>query len=272
MVTVNGVEFNKEKFHNGETIYHTAPLNDDYNTVNVVFKDDSDLLAMQIAKMFIDENKPDVRCDLVILYCPYERMDRAINEQLFSMKYVANIINNCKFNTVVILDPHSRVCMDLIDNSIEDSMESYIEKVIADFHPDYILYPDKGAFNKYPNVLKNINIPYFHADKTRDWADKGRLSSLTLVDAPDLKDKKVLIIDDICCLGGTAYNAAIELKKAGASKVAFYISHCEDGIFVGNILKPNDSNTGINDRYIIDDVYTADTMHLSQESDRIHIV
>lgn len=284
MVLVNGVKFNDAEFHNGEIIFE-KPENVSLtrNIIQVFFQDNRDITALMFAKQYLDDVCLRVPCDLEIKYCPYERMDREINNQMFSMKYFAEIISKFNFDTVYILDPHSGVCIEQFEKAGVNvqvlDLERYVNKVIEDFKPDYICYPDKGARTKYSKVLRDIEIPYFYGSKKRDLANQGRIMEYELVDAPDLKDKKVLIIDDICCLGGTAYNAAVEMKRLGAKEVAFYISHCENGIFAGKILHPEPfypDGSGVNlpwaGKYTIDKVYTADTMKLNNEHKNIIIV
>ena len=65
----------------------------------------------------------------------------------------------------------------------------------------------------------------------------------------DIKGANVLIVDDICRKGGTAYYAAKNLHSLGVAEVYLYITHCEDVIEQGNILK--DDN--------IKEVYTTDS-------------
>ncbi|MBQ8318250.1 MAG: hypothetical protein IJX85_07935 [Lachnospiraceae bacterium] len=269
MIRINGLKFNDMEFHNGEVIFEkTELIYSDCNVIEMSFKDNKDITALLFARQWLKDKCPGASCKLVMKYCPYERMDREINVQLFSMKYFAEIISKFDFKKVFILDPHSEVCVDLLKNQGVDveiiSLESYVNKVIDDFKPDYIFYPDKGAAKKYPDVLSNINIPYFFGAKTRDLENKGRIKEYELVDAPDLKNKKVLIIDDICCLGGTAYNAAVLMKEQGASKVAFYISHCEEGVYAGNLLKKDEAG-----KYVVDKIYTADTMLINGSHDNI---
>ena len=277
MILVNGKKFNDAEFHNGEVIFEKPEFVDkSLNTIEVFFKDNRDITAVMFARQYLLEMAPEAECNLVMKYCPYERMDRAINNQMFSMKYFAEILAKFNFNTVYILDPHSQVCVEQLEqvglNVKVLDLEAYIRNVINDFEPDYICYPDKGAYNKYPNVLKGIDLPCFYGSKKRDLANKGKIVGYELVDAPDLTDKKVLIIDDICCLGGTAYNAAVQMKSAGAKEVAFYISHCEEGIFYGNILKPEPAEPEWADLYMIDRVYTADTMKLSGEHANLKVI
>ena len=283
MVKVNGIKFNDEEFHNGEVIFEKPlQVNNDKNIIEMIFKDNRDITAVQFAREWLAEKCPDASCELVMKYCPYERMDREINNQMFSMKYFARILSKFNFSQITILDPHSNVCVEQLELERQKvkllDLKYYIQKVIDDFKPDYICYPDKGASNKYSRVLASITIPFFFGSKKRDLANNGRIIEYELVGAPDLNGKKVLIIDDICCLGGTAYNAAVEMKKAGASEVAFYISHCEDGIFAGKILEKNKIMLNgkethfTGEGYTIDKVYTADTMKLSKTHENITIV
>lgn len=285
MILVNGVKFNDTEFHNGEVIFEKPEeAHEDVNIITLKFQDNRDIANLMFLVKYLN-SVTHANKDLYMEYCPYERMDREINNQIFSMKYFAQIIGDMNFRFIYILDPHSKVCVNELKKACESStiveldLEVIIEKVINLFKPDYICYPDKGARTKYTEVLSNIKIPCFYGSKKRDLANQGKIMEYELVDAPDLKDKKVLIIDDICCLGGTAYNAAVEMKKLGAKEVAFYISHCENGIFAGKILHPEPFYTdgsGVNlpwaGKYTIDKVYTADTMKLNNEHKNIIIV
>lgn len=278
MVRINGMLFNEEEFYNGEVIFKkTEVLNDRKNVIEMNFKNNKDITAVLFARQWLAQQCPDAVCDLVMKYCPYERMDREIHQQLFSMNYFAQILAKFDFHKVWILDLHSEVCVNLLqENGLEVAaidLEKYVQKVVDEFCPDYICYPDKGAYKKYPKVLSGLNLPFFYGEKKRDLADKGHILEYELVAAPDLTGKKVLIIDDICCLGGTAYHAAYKMKSLGAGEVAFYISHCENGIFAGKLLKP-ESEEGCpwKGHYTIDKVYTADTMLLEEKHENVIVV
>lgn len=284
MVRINGMKFNDEEFYNGEVIFKkTESINDTRNVIEMNFKNNKDITAVLFARQWLAQQCPDAKCDLIMKYCPYERMDREIHQQMFSMKYFAEILTKFNFNKVFILDPHSEVCVNLLkENGIEVdiiNLEEYVQKVVDDFQPDYICYPDKGAYEKYPEVLSGLMLPFFYGEKKRDLLNRGKIMNYELVGAPDLTDKKVLIIDDICCLGGTAYNAAVQMKKLGAKEVAFYISHCENGIFMGKLLKKEDIAPAVGieilpwlGTYTIDKVYTADTMLLDQTHENITVI
>ena len=272
MVRINGLAFRAGEFHNGEVIFESVnKIDEQSNVIEMNFKNNKDITAVLFARQWLKDKAPLAKCKLVMKYCPYERMDREINDQLFSMRYFAEIISKFDFDTVTILDPHSQVCVEQLRiNGFKVEileLSTYVKKVINEFKPDYLFYPDKGAATKYPQILDDIDIPYFFGAKCRDLANKGRIKDYELVDAPDLKNKKVLIIDDICCLGGTAYNAATLMKDKGVNEVAFYISHCENGVFAGNLLKIDKAG-----RYVVDRIYTANTMLLDDNHENITVI
>lgn len=270
MITINKQPFGNEEFHNGEVIYKGVELDNKVNSIEMKFEDNRDIATLIFAVQYIREKTPkDAELYLKMLYIPYSRMDREIesSNQLFSLRYFSNILKRLEFDKIYVLDPHSDASGKLID-CIRKNLNDKVNKVLEQFKADYLFYPDKGAYHKYPKILNEVNLPYFYGDKTRDFVNKGRISSYALCeDHPDLQGKKVLIIDDICCLGGTAYMAAKLLKEAGASEIAFYISHCENGIFVGHVLKPE-----VDGKYLIDKVFTAGTMPLKNEHENLIII
>ncbi len=51
-----------------------------------------------------------------------------------------------------------------------------------------------------------------------------------------IRDRKILIVDDISSKGGTFYFSAKKLKELGAGEIYLYISHCENTILEGDVL------------------------------------
>ena len=186
MVLVNGLKFNDEQFHNGEVIFkETSIVNKDINKIEMKFKDNRDITALLFARQWLKDVVPKAKCVLVMEYCPYERMDRKINDQLFSMRYFAQILGKFEFCEVYILDPHSMVCWDELEYAglkvAVCNLDYYLDKVKDEFRPDYICYPDKGAYEKYPRYIRHNDIPYFYGDKKRDLANKGKIIGYELV-------------------------------------------------------------------------------------------
>lgn len=204
--------------------------------------------------------------DLYMPYIPNARQDRVKTpEDIFTLKYFAEILNDLKFRTVTVLDPHSSVSEALIDNISVVSPEPYIVEVIDkldvktydslnpltfDNTPIYSLtmfYPDEGACKRYSGM---VILPYAFGIKKRNW-ETGQIEGLEVAGAVDqIRGRDILIVDDICSKGGTFYHSAKKLKELGANNIYLYVSHCENTILEGELLKGD----------LIKKVYTTDSI------------
>jgi ribose-phosphate pyrophosphokinase len=131
---------------------------------------------------------------------------------------ICPVINSQKFNTVVVLDPHSDVLEACLDNYDKVSNFTVVENSLADIDnrngaQDRIVLvsPDGGALKKIYDVAEEFKIPnIITAMKHRDI----QTGKITHTEVPDLKgfndDHKFVIVDDICD-GGRTF---IELAKA----------------------------------------------------------
>ena len=189
-------------------------------------------------------------------YVPNARMDRCENvNDVFTLKYFANIINSLGFNFVRTLDVHSTVTEALINNILNESPASYIQFVMGQIVPFTdkeltIFYPDAGAMKRYSKMIK---APCAFGNKAREW-ETGKILDLEVIgDQKLIKDHDILIIDDICSRGGTFYYAAQKLKELGAKDIYLWVSHCENTILDGELI-----NSGLLKKiYTTDSIYTA---------------
>lgn len=163
---------------------------------------------------------------LTINYLISSRYDRKMFEgDSFDLKIIADLINSCDFNKVRLLNVHSNVSTDLINNSISfECLDLYKE-----YEPTkntYLICPDKGAVTrtkyvaKYIGKLKGI----IYCNKERDI--EGRIT-LKIGDLPkDITESEIVIVDDLCDGGGTFIAIASQLPKE--IKKTLIITH---GIF-----------------------------------------
>jgi ribose-phosphate pyrophosphokinase len=191
--------------------------------------------------------------DLYMPYIPNARMDRVKNkEDVFTLKYFAEILNSLNFDTVTVLDPHSSVSEALINNirvlkpatNIHHALLKMYRLGIED---PLMFYPDEGAMKRYSSM---VNGPYVFGIKKRNW-ENGKIEGLDVAGAVDqIAGKDILIVDDICSRGGTFYYSAKKLKELGAKDVYLYVSHCENTILEGDLL----------DGDLIKKVFTTDSI------------
>lgn len=195
------------------------------------------------------------RIGLVMPYIPNARQDRVkTDEDVFTLKYFAEIINSLNFTFVRVLDPHSSVSEALINNIVIDSPKDNIFKVIEKITCErelIMFYPDEGAMKRYSGM---IDRPFAYGIKKRDWSS-GNIESLMVSGRTDaIEGNDILIVDDISSRGGTFYFSAKELKKLGAANIYLYVSHCENTILEGPIM-----DSGLITRiFTTDSIYTGD--------------
>ena len=92
----------------------------------------------------------------IILYMPYvpnARQDRVKESQdVFTLKYFADIINYLNFDYVKVLDPHSAVSEALIDNIVVASPKLCINDSITKCNPSMLFFPDEGSMKRDANM------------------------------------------------------------------------------------------------------------------------
>lgn len=229
--------------------------------VNVVWKyekpEELFMLQLMVEHMRDKMNVRDIF--LFMPYIPNARMDRTKDPmaEVNVLKYFCRMINDMGFNAVTVCDPHSDASVNQLDRLIQYNMKDFVLNVVSGHYDamgyDYLFFPDDGAAKRYGPIY-NFR-PFLNGKKNRDWST-GQINGLSLenpmgLDPAKIGDKRVLIIDDICSRGGTFHYAAIELKKFGFKHISLCVTHLENTVFAGNLLK-SDS--------LIERIYTTDSL------------
>lgn len=235
MVKLNGKQIVTERFPNNETKVKDLEeyIKKEENILEFKYITDADLVTLMFVKQRIDEVK--VPCTLFIWYMPYSRMDRKIEGDLFTLKYTCDFINWLKFTKVVVMEPHSEKTVQMLERvqpiyPVKDWVKA--EKLSNQVQ---VVFPDKGAAARYANSsYKNVCI----MEKKRE-PITGKIENMRIKEGTVIPGSKCIIIDDLCSKGGTFAWAGSILKDAGASEVVLVVSHCEETIFEGTLLKEN---------------------------------
>lgn len=212
------------------------------NKLEFKWTSDSDLIELMIVKRYIDDM---LSChhvkivDLYVMYMPYSRMDRNTVE-VFSLKYIAEFMNNLSFNSVTVYDTHSDVTPALLNNcSTIDKTMVYFNKCARAIgfnrSKDFVLLPDAGAQKRY-HLLTDLNLLLGY--KSRNLST-GKIEKYGFLDLSDGFNScsRVIIVDDLCSRGGTFDMAAKALKNRRDVLVYLIVGHCEQTVFSGNLLK-----------------------------------
>lgn len=233
-----------------KTLHMTAPeypLCKDHIEIYWKYENDAELFSLFCLRKHYSKYKDVV---LYMPYCPHARMDRVKDTtDVFTLKSFADVINSLDFARVVIYDAHSNVTPALINRVENRPNTMFVRHVLEDVIQDddlVMYYPDEGAMKRYS---ENFQRPYSFGMKRRNW-ETGQILGVDIINREIVKDKNILIVDDICSKGGTFYHSAKALKEAGAADIYLFITHCEDSIFEGDLLKSS----------LIKHIYTTDSL------------
>jgi len=148
---------------------------------------------------------------LVITYLMAARYDRLmVPGDSFDLEVIAQLINSCGFEKVLLLDAHSEVAVNLIRNSVSIKNRQMVESYTME---DAILIcPDAGAAKKIKEYLdwnKNLK-EIVYCNKKRELST-GKIT-LEVTNPEHCLNRNCVIIDDICDGGGTFLAIADQIK------------------------------------------------------------
>ena len=284
MIQINNQEFKVEHFpDNSQCLLNfTVSKGIDRYKISWQYESDSELVTiMYIVNHIRSKRGNNIPIDLILPYIPNARMDRVKHDnEVFTLKYFANIINSLNFDHVFVLDAHSDVSLALINNVIPLPVNDYISNVINKFNninaSDFVIYfPDAGAFKRYKDIECIEFYNKIYGQKVRDWST-GQILGLEIVDkdgeklkSNSLKGKVVLMIDDIISYGGTLHFSAHELDKLGAKEIYAYATHTEP-----NSLWNENSGKFIKDiQYkIVKKLYTTNSIYNKPSDDCVEVI
>lgn len=242
MITINGENFEPTKFPNGEIGFE---FNNGTPLVNIIwsYEGDHELLHLKIISDYCS-----VSPILTIEYLPYSRMDRVKGNWVFTLKSVIDLINSMNFSYVKVAEPHSDVCMALLNNSqpfypTNLIFDKVCEKIEFEKGKDCIVFPDAGAEKRYSGMYPGHR--YMVGFKRRDF-QTGKITEFSLLDPTDNKSmpqaapvrkRKAIIVDDLCSYGGTFLATAEALEwNYGIVDTTLLVAHLESKVHDGKMI------------------------------------
>lgn len=163
---------------------------------------------------------------LLIPYFPGARQDRVTSEgSPFTLAVTSFLINSCGFRGIFVLDPHSGVTQQTLDNCI--TLPAGLLMLYAREHNfpgrlQGIIAPDEGAIDRATFVAENFHLPLYRAQKHRD-PSTGKLSKFSC--EPLRTDGNYLVIDDICDGGGTFIGLAEAIGLTTKISLHLFTTH-----------------------------------------------
>lgn len=166
------------------------------------------------------------KVSLVIPYFGYARQDKIFKPgEPMAARAVASALNPFLENGhVYLINIHAKSVLSHFKREAEnlDATLLLADKVLAlGLEDPVVISPDKGAIAMAQTAASRMGVEY-------DYLQKTRLSGTEVSMAPkevDVKDRDVVIFDDMIATGGTMATAISMLRQQGARKVYLAAVH-----------------------------------------------
>jgi len=203
------------------------------------------------------------RITLVVPYYGYARQDRKDRPHVpITAKLVANLMVAAGANRLLTMDLHSDQIQGFFDIPVDNLFAApvfidYFAKMkdIKDF---VIVSPDAGGIGRARFYAKHLGCQIAIIDKRRTDANVSEVMNVV----GDVKDKNVIIVDDIVDTAGTLCNAAYALKQNGAKDI---YACCTHPVLSDNAYKKIEES-------VIKELVVSDTIPLRNKSPKIKVL
>ena len=202
----------------------------------------SDVFVVQSTCSFVDEGKPGTvndslmellimidalkrasagRITAVIPYFGYARQDRKTKPRdPISAKLEANLITTAGADRVLTMDLHANQIQGFFDIPVDNLLGSpifveHFTQKYASCHDDtMIVSPDVGSVARARAFAQKLNMPLAIVDKRRQKANSSEVMNII----GDVRDKHVILLDDMVDTGGSLCHAAKALVEIGGAR------------------------------------------------------
>ena len=162
----------------------------------------------------------------VVPYFGWARQDRKDRPRVsIGAKLIADLLGVTGIDRLITMDLHADQIQGFFDVPVDHLYASgvllpYVQSLkLKDLA---IASPDVGGSKRANTYAKYFGCPLVLCNKTR--ARANVVSSMQIIG--DVKDKNVILVDDIVDTAGTITKAADIMKEAGAKSVRACASHC----------------------------------------------
>ena len=160
------------------------------------------------------------RITAVIPYFGYARQDRKTKPRdPISAKLVANLITKAGADRVLTMDLHANQIQGFFDIPVDNRLGSplfvdYFKSRFGDDENTMVVSPDVGSVARARAFAQKLDMPMAIVDKRRQKANSSEVMNII----GDVRDKHVIILDDMVDTGGSLCHAAKALVDIGGAK------------------------------------------------------
>jgi ribose-phosphate pyrophosphokinase len=165
------------------------------------------------------------RITAVVPYFGYARQDKKVAPRVpISAKLVADMLTVAGANRVITMDLHAGQIQGFFDIPVDNIFAApvLIDYISNNFNDNLaIVSPDAGGVERARAFAKRLNADLAIIDKRRSAPNQAKAMSVV----GDVKDKIVVILDDMADTAGTLTEAVDALYNAGAKEIHACCAH-----------------------------------------------
>lgn len=198
----------------------------------------------------------------VIPYFGYARQDRKAAPRVpISAKLVANLLQSAGVNRIITMDLHAGQIQGFFDIPVDNlygSIVFYDYIKAKNLKNPIIASPDIGGVARARHFAERLGLQLVIVDKKRERANESEVMNII----GDVKDKSVIMVDDIIDTAGTMVKAADVLKKNGAISVIALGTHA---VFSGDAINKIENGA-------LDEVAVTNSIPFENKSKKIKVL
>ena len=202
------------------------------------------------------------RINVIMPYFGYSRQDRKDEPRVpISAKVMMDIFVKAGADRIVTMDLHSTQIQGFSSKPVDNIYGSLVLmpelkkhfQAISKKDNLTVLIPDMGSSKLGQSYARRLGMSFALIDKRRSAHNQSEVVSVV----GELKDKHILIVDDMIDTAGTISNAAKVAKEKGALSVTVAATH---GILSSNAIDKLSDD-------IVSSIFLTDTVDMSQIKD-----
>ena len=208
------------------------------------------------------------RITAVMPYFGYARQDRKSKARdPISAKLCAQMLEAAGADRVLTMDLHASQIQGFFDIPVDNLLGTsvlmpYFVETIGKQSSEYVIVsPDLGSVTRARKFTEKLDLPLAIVDKRRQRANVSEVMNII----GDVRDKKVLLVDDMIDTAGTLCNAAKALIEIGGAKEVYACA--SHGVLSGPAIERIQAS-------VLKEVYILDTVPLAEEKqiDKIKVL
>lgn len=165
------------------------------------------------------------RITAVIPYYGYSRQDRKVQPRVpISSKLVADLIAVSGANRVLTMDLHAGQIQGFFNIPVDHLFATpvllqYFQEM--DWNDGVVVAPDAGGVERARAFAKRLGTSLAFIDKRREGPNDAKVMHIV----GDVKDRNVIIVDDMVDTAGTIVQAVTALQRQGALRIYASCTH-----------------------------------------------